>query len=165
MSTFSQRPRSRQSNVVVTELENEVLVYDLDRDQASCLNATAALVWKYADGATGIDEIAARMTTDLNAPVDARTVWYAVEQLGSKHLLEERIAVPPRYARMTRRDFLVKAGVVGAVVAIPVIVSLTAPMPAMAATCRANGVACTLDNQCCSGDCDNTGPNPTFVCI
>src|SRR6266498_1647763 len=49
MSASLSHPLARHANLVVTKLQNEVLLYDLDRDQASCLNETAALVWKFAD--------------------------------------------------------------------------------------------------------------------
>src|SRR6476620_10488047 len=98
MSASLSHPRARQANLVVTELQNEVLLYDLDTDQASCLNPTAALVWKFADGESSVDEIAARMTAELHSPVDARIVWYAVDQLGKKNLLRDKVTVPPQYA-------------------------------------------------------------------
>lgn len=140
MPASSLFPSARHRNLTVEELKNEILIYDIENHQASCLNPTATLVWKYADGKTGVPDIAARMSRDLESPVDARVVWYALEQLDKKHLLDNHVSIPLQYSRMTRRDFLVKAGVVGAAVAIPVIISLTAPTPAMAATCTG---ACT----------------------
>ena len=125
-------PAARREQLVVEHVQDEVLVYDLERDQASCLNTTAALVWKYADGKTSVSEIADKMSRDLGMLVDVRVVWYALEQLNKKHLLQDRVAIPAEYSRMSRRDFLVKAGIVGAAVAIPVIISLAAPTPAIA---------------------------------
>src|SRR4029078_13199081 len=122
-------------------------------NQANCLNPTAAAVWKHADGKSSVSEIAAKMSRDMGRRVDVGVVWYALEQLDKKHLLEERIQIPLQYSRLTRRDFWVKAGVVGAAVAIPVIISLTPPTPAMAATCT--GV-CTNTADCPSG-CTCTG--------
>jgi len=162
MSASLSHPHARQANLVVTELQNEVLLYDLDRDQASCLNATAALVWKFADGESSVDEIAARIAAELKSPVDARVVWYALDQLGKKDLLQERMTIPAQYTRMTRRDFLVKAGIAGAIVAIPVIISLTAPTPAMAATGACPTRACNVAADCCPGN--PTCPGPTFIC-
>ena len=40
------RPKSRTDNLVVQEMNDEVLVYDLDSNKAVCLNETAAIVWK-----------------------------------------------------------------------------------------------------------------------
>lgn len=152
MCTASLSPRARRERLVIQELGDEVLIYDLDRHQASCLNRTAALVWKYADGQREVSEIAAQMAQELGAPVDTRLVWYALKQLSRKHLLEERVAVPPPIQGWTRRDFL-KAGLVGTAVAAPVIVSMAAPTPAMAASCKVSGQPCTADSECCSGMC------------
>ena len=155
MPSRSLYPLARRTEVVVEELQDEILVYDLDRDQASCLNATAALVWKYADGKTSVSEMARRMASELKTPVDVRVIWYALDQLGKKNLLQEQVALPPEYSRMTRRDFLVKAGLVGAAVAIPVVLAMSAPHPAMAASCLATGQPCSVGSQCCSGTCTN----------
>ncbi len=141
-------PAARRDKLVVENLKNEVLIYDLERDQASCLNETAAAVWQYADGNTSVSAIAEKLAQKFGMPVDVGVVWYALDQLGKKNLLRERVAIPTQYNRMTRRDFLVKAGIVGAAVAIPVVIAMTAPTPAMANTCVGG---CTLDRDCPSG--------------
>jgi hypothetical protein len=38
-------PTRRRANIVVRELENEVLLYDLSLHKAWCLNQTSALVY------------------------------------------------------------------------------------------------------------------------
>lgn len=148
-------PAARRTRLVIEELEREVLLYDLDRDQASCLNPTAALVWKLADGATSVPEIARQMAARLDTPVEPRVVWYALDQLGKKNLLEAPLVLPLEYARMTRRDFLIKAGMVGAAVTIPVIISLAAPSAAMAATCT-SGCTCPGGPADCDVKCPGT---------
>lgn len=158
MPASSHFPSARHHNLTVEKLKNEILIYDRDSNQASCLNPTAALVWKYADGKTRVPDIAAKMSRELGSPVDVRVVWYALEQLDKKHLLAERISIPLQYSRMTRRDFLVKAGMVGAAVAIPVIISLSSPTPAMAASC---GQTCTVSANCVA-PCTNCSGN---VCV
>ncbi len=141
-------PTARRDKLVVENLKNEVLIYDLERDQANCLNETAALVWQYADGKTSVSGIADKLSQKFGMLVDVRVVWYALDQLGKKNLLQERVAIPYQYNRMTRRDFLVKAGIVGAAVAIPVVIAMTAPTPAMASTCVGG---CTVDTDCAVG--------------
>ena len=44
-TTRALMPRARQDELVVEELQDETLVYDLKRHKARCLNRTAALVW------------------------------------------------------------------------------------------------------------------------
>ena len=154
-------PLARRDQLIVESLKDEVLVYDLQRDQASCLNSTAALVWKYADGKTGVSEIADKMSRDLGMLVDVRVVWYALDQLNKKHLLQERVTIPAEYNRMSRRDFLMKAGIVGAAVAIPVVIALAAPSAAMAATCTGGCVVATD----CPGGALTTCTCPAGACV
>jgi hypothetical protein len=45
-TTRALMPRARRDELVVEELDDETLVYDLERHKARCLNHTAALVWR-----------------------------------------------------------------------------------------------------------------------
>ncbi len=49
---------------MLTELPDELLVYDPERHRAHCLNPSAALVFKHGDGETGAEEMA-RLLQDL----------------------------------------------------------------------------------------------------
>jgi hypothetical protein len=146
------QPLARKEGLVVKEVSGEVLVYDLDRDRAHCLNQTAALVWKYCDGHTSVARIAKSLEKDLHAPVDQKVVWYALLQLEKDHLLEQRIVPPAIIAGMNRRDMIRVLGL-AAVVAVPVVTSIVAPTPAQAATCLSSGAGCATSAQCCSGLC------------
>jgi len=48
---------ARQNGIVVQEMPDEVLVYDLDSNKAHCLNQSAALVWKSCDGTNTVGDI------------------------------------------------------------------------------------------------------------
>ncbi|HJZ82776.1 MAG TPA: PqqD family peptide modification chaperone [Pyrinomonadaceae bacterium] len=52
MKNVFRLPRARSENLVIRELDDETLVYDMERDEAHCLNQTAALVWQRCDGRT-----------------------------------------------------------------------------------------------------------------
>src|ERR1044071_4757712 len=93
----SSYPRARTDRLVIKELPNEVLVYDLERDRAHCLNTTAAIVWKACDGSTTPEEMAAQLLK-VNAVRGSLStarqeseslVWNALHQLRRGHLLEE----------------------------------------------------------------------------
>ena len=153
-------PKARQNKLVVQELADEVLVYDLERDKAHCLNQTAAMVWKQCDGNNDAAQIAGRVGAELQAPVDERLVWFALEQLGRDKLLEESIVPPAVLAGMTRRQMVRTLGL-AAVVAVPLITSIVAPTPAQAFSCIANGQACPGGSTtCCSQVCSGPG----FIC-
>jgi hypothetical protein len=146
-------PRKRIEGLVIQELPDEVLVYDRDRDKAHCLNQTAALVWKYCDGKTTVSNMTHRLEHDLSTEsVDEKVVWYALDQLGKDHLLEEMVVPPTLLGGMSRREMVRVLGV-AAVVAVPLVTSIIAPTPAQAATCLPSGSACTSNAQCCSNTC------------
>lgn len=144
-------PNARRDALVLQEVDDELVVQDTANNQVHLLNDTAAVIWKLCDGKTGVTEIAARATRALNAPVDTNLVWYTLEQLSKKNLLQAPVTRPSQMLGMTRRDFL-RAGLVGTAVVLPVIISIAAPSVASAASCIASGQACTPGvDICCNG--------------
>src|ERR1700716_498634 len=89
------KPIARKQGLVIQELPDEVLVYDLERDRAHCLNETAAFVWQRCDGRNSTAQIARTLGDRLNCEVDEKIVWLALDQLGRSHLLESQPATPP----------------------------------------------------------------------
>jgi len=150
--TQAAKPVARKKGLVIQELPDEVLVYDLDRDRAHCLNPTAAFVWQRCDGKTTTTQIARTLGQQFDCAVDEKLVWLALDQLGKNHLLDKQPAPPPVLMGMNRRA-MVRALGLAAVVAVPVVTSIIAPTPAQAATCLTTGQACTTGAQCCSGIC------------
>ncbi|MBW1688466.1 MAG: PqqD family protein, partial [Deltaproteobacteria bacterium] len=84
-----------------TELPDELLVYDLERHKAHCLNPTAALVFKHCDGRTSVKQIARTLGSELEFAADERLVWLSLERLGKANLLEARPAPAPLPTRAT----------------------------------------------------------------
>ena len=155
----SPNPRARKDGLIVQNLPDETLVYDLERDRAHCLNQTAAFVWRHCDGRANAKEIARALNHQTKQPVDEKLVWLAIDQLGRNHLLTETPALPPHVAGLNRREVMRALGLTAAV-AIPVVASIVAPMPVQAATCLGAGVGCTSPAQCCSGICDGVCIGP-----
>ncbi|MBI3989058.1 MAG: PqqD family peptide modification chaperone [candidate division NC10 bacterium] len=130
---------------MVQELPDEILVYDLTRHRAHCLNQTAALVWRHCDGQTTVAEMATLLQNELNIPADEAVVWLALDRLGKAHLLKERMT-PPTTARYSRREFVRRLALVGGFsVLVPAVSSVIAPTAAQAATCVVN---CTGQPNC-----------------
>ena len=158
-------PHARSDGLVITDLDEEILIYDKDRDKAHCLNPTAALVWKYSNGKRSVAEIARAMQNKLHSPVDEQIVWFALKQLEKDHLLQDQVTLPTQLAGVTRREFVKKMGVAAAAVTVPIVISLTAPQSAFAQSCLSQGVHCTTGSQCCQGCCCTAdGSGNTFVC-
>ena len=144
------KPLARKEGLVIQELPDEVLVYDLDRDRAHCLNQTAAFVWQHCDGRTSPVEIARSLGQKVNAPVDEKVVWFAIDQLGRNHLMASLPVPPQSVAGLNRREMVRVLGIAAAV-AVPVVASIVAPAPAEAATCVGSGGSCAGGQVCCAG--------------
>jgi hypothetical protein len=136
----SQFPMARKSGLVVQEMPDEVLVYDLNSNRAHCLNVTAAAVWKACDGKTSVEEIASNFGKGASEDL----VWLAIDQLSENDLLEKELR--SRFEGMSRRDVIKKVGM-ASMVAIPVIASLVAPQNALASS----SCNCVNNTQCITG--------------
>jgi len=157
-------PKCRQNDLVVQDLADEVLVYDLKKHKALCLNQTAAFVWQHADGETTVKQIAYLLQKKLRTPVDESVVWFALEQLAKDGLLENKVAAPLMFAGMNRRDLIRTLGK-SAAVALPLVMAITAPPAANAQSRLPNGSACNGDNrQCASGNCCRQSIGGPFFC-
>lgn len=147
-------PLMRTERLVVDELPDEMLVYDLDSHQAHCLNKTVALVWQNCDGRTSPAEIVKRLEDQLQAPCEDTHVWQALRQLEKIHLLKRAAqAPPPSLARVSRRQMVRTLGLAAAIAA-PLVTSIVAPTAAEAATCAPSGASCAL-KPCCAGSVCN----------
>jgi len=153
------KPQTRRG-LLIRELPDELVVYDSEHHRAHCLNRTAALVFRHADGTRTPAELARA----LGAGADATVVTLALEQLAAAGLLE---AAPspaegvPAAAGMSRREVARRVGIAAAIL-LPAVVSIVAPTPAeAAATCERTSCAGKTPGTPCSG----SGANPcTEVC-
>jgi hypothetical protein len=147
LSASNRKPLARSKELVVEELKDELLVYDLKSDHAHCLGVTAARVWRACDGNTSVEALAA--TLDL----DSDTVARSLDELAACDLLD---AGPELGAGWTRRELTVRVAKVGAAAAaVPLIVSVTAPSPAEAQTPTVEQCGGHLTHGC--GECVLSG--------
>jgi hypothetical protein len=157
---------AREEGLVVQEVSDEVLVYDLKRQKAHYLNKTAALIWNQCDGQKTVAEIATLLHQQTGMPVNEEMVWYGLDKLGQANLLDKRIT--PAVTGVTRRTLMRQLGQ-GALLAIPVIGSLVAPAAAQqASVVSIPGTSpgnCTNGPTFCAGLCCATGGNANKICI
>jgi hypothetical protein len=133
-------PVARTANIFITEVDNEVMIYDHERDACHCLNPIATKVYYYADGRNTVDDIATflEQELELSEDLDIRgLVWLALEELEKCHLLKEYLREPlPDVLEMSRRKVLGKTTKLAGAAAIgalfPMIQSIIAPKPAFA---------------------------------
>jgi hypothetical protein len=148
-------PRARREGLLVQELPDELLVYDLVRQKAHCLNRTAALVWNRCDGKTSVAQMVRLLEKETNTPVDPAVVWMAFDQLSKARLLKGHSRTWPGASTISRRELIRRAGTAAAI-ALPIVTSIVVPDAVQAATCTATGGPCTTSAQCCSGICNGT---------
>lgn len=155
-----QLPRARREQLVVQDLPDELLIYDLERHKAYCLNRTAALIWQSCDGRRTVEELARVLEKELDQPVNESLIWFGLDCLNRYRLLEEQVEPPIARERMTRRELARMLGFATAA-SVPFISSIVAPTAAQAATCGALGSRCVTNARCCSNLCINE----TCVCL
>ena len=156
-------PTARQERLVIQELPNEVLIYDLDRDKAHCLNQTAAFVWKQCDGHTTVAAALVRFEEEFGAGVDEAMIWLTLDQLEKFDLLQERVKRPDRMNRVSRRALMRSMGLAAAV-AVPLITSIALPTVQAFTSCAQNGESCFGNGNCCSNNCQATAGGGPGVC-
>jgi hypothetical protein len=149
-------PSTRHDELLVSELADETLIYDLQRHKAHCLNRTAAFVWQRCDGQTSVADIAAMLPAELGLPAEVDIVLLALERLEEVHLLREPLPSSRSATSISRRKLLAKLGVAGgAGLLLPVVTSILVPTPAMAASPMHTGeLGCAFDdtNSKCGQD-------------
>jgi coenzyme PQQ synthesis protein D (PqqD) len=135
------RPKARDEALVVERVDDELLIYDLERDKAHCLNETAALVFEHCDGERDAAELAQLLDTD------EETVRAAFVRLSDARLLEQRVP-PAANGQWSRRQALRKIGFAGAAagLGLPVVKSIVAPTQADAGSllCGTPGQPCSI---------------------
>ena len=87
--THQPLPKARKVQLITKEVAGEMLVYDLNTNEAHCLNPAAARVWAHCDGTTTVTEMARRLADEMQTPVTDEVVWLALEQLRKSRLLQE----------------------------------------------------------------------------
>lgn len=148
-------PTARRDSLIVKELPDETLVYDIECDKAHCLNATAALVWKNCDGLKTTAQLREVLEQEAGCPVPQEMVWLALHQLENFNLLTHA-EKPFQLPGMSRRSLVKRIGF--AALAVPVIISITAPPAQAQASGLPPGACCDNHNQCASNDCVQGGP-------
>jgi hypothetical protein len=140
----SLRPRARTNQLVTRYLEDELLVYDLERHKAYCLNRMAMQVFRHCDGETTIPDMARRIGDALGMPVNEQVIRLSLVRLEKAHLLDG--AVGPTILA-SRRDMFRTLGR-AAVAVIPLVTAVSVPTSAHAASGCRQGTHCNDDSEC-----------------
>ncbi len=149
-------PQARYKQLLVQDLEDEILVYDLRSHRAYCLNAMAARIWKACDGKTTVAAIAAQLASHHKGSIGLDVIHLGLYNLARSGLLDEWPSWLPAKGAVSRRDLLRELGKTAAVIA-PVVAALAVPNASQAATCPCPGIrsgdSCLGCVGCCGRRC------------
>ena len=129
------------------ELDGETLLYVEATHRAFCLNPAAARIWGAIDGVRDVGAIAQR------SAIAPELVATTLAEMGESGLLAEVPRLP--VVDLSRRR-VIRAGLV----AIPIILAITVPRAAEAASACTVGLPagppCSPSTHCCSGICNES---------
>jgi hypothetical protein len=142
------RPESRREQLLTQSVGNELVIYDERTHEAHRLSPTAARVWQLADGERELDQLAVGLRESIESvanaddvPIDDEAslelVRLALSELNRAGLLARALPDSAVLGEpISRRQMLTVTAAL-----LPVVASIVAPTPAMAATCQATAVA------------------------
>lgn len=127
-------------NIVVSDLGDEIVVYNPGNDMAHCLGKIGAVVFRACQQQVSEEQLA-RELTELGVSDPTAAIAESVLML-----YEARLALmAPPTKEFNRRKFLAAAG---AAAAVPVVMSVMAPKPANAASCQNCNIIGAGCNNC-----------------
>lgn len=168
--TYSYKPEFRKEGLVRTNVGNEIVIYDEERESAHVFDGKAAVVWRHCEGELTVDELAQLLAEEKSLPHEEALQFTvaSISDFWQAGLLKEK----PSEGH-DRREFLELAG---RVAAFSVVASVLVPRPASAmsivgpaccttfATAAFVGFCNNVDGCCCQGSDDLNGPDVVLVC-
>ncbi len=156
-------PQARNLDILVQDSPNEVLIYDLITDKVFALNTTLKIIYHACDGKTTVSEL-----KKSHALTD-EMIFLAIDELKKVDLLENSVNIPIHFKGTSRREVIKKIGLTS-MMAIPLIVGITAPTAAQSLSSCVN-VGRTLNGNfvndsvtgtpfCTTGSCLSVANTP-----
>lgn len=148
-------PRARTTDLLLQSTGDDLIVFDQQRQLAHTLNRTAALIFKHADGTRAVADLVAVLQAELNEVADEDLVRMALDRLRRADLLEHAETRSMDALRASRRRFVRKVGMVGALtLLLPMVETIVAPRTALAQsgdpTCASDSDS-GCESQCLTG--------------
>lgn len=150
--TLTNTPLARSEDLLIERVGDELVIYDLERKEAHCLKALAASVFDRCDGKGSLEQLAARVSSDLGEPVTESDVLEAIRQLEASALLAQPLVVRDGVSRREAVKRFAFAGAAGAIGG-PLITSILAPGTAWASGIPTGCTGCVSNSSCVSNHC------------
>lgn len=147
------KPKAKNENIVVQELEKEILIYNLETNKAFCLNDTSSMIYRLCNGKRTISEISQSLNKKTKQTTNEDLIWLALDQFKRNGLLENNNKFEIDFGGLNRRQMIKKAGL-ASMIALPLISSIVAPNSVAAQSGLTNQpvfAACSSTSQCASG--------------
>lgn len=170
---MSNYPKARTTNLIISELSDELLVYDLKTDKCHCLNKTAYLVWQNCNGKNHLQDIAAKFGENPPKEFSEKLMFLTLAKLEKANLLEGKNEYQKIISKISRREMM-QSLALSMTVALPLVASVVAPTSVSAQSCPPaqtctdlNSVTtCCSNNQMCLGGtcCDAPRACSTLCC-
>jgi hypothetical protein len=122
-------PAARTSDLIETEVDGELLVYDRRAQRIHHLNHSAAAIWRRCTAPQSLAALVTMAEHDVGAPISPALIQGVLTKLAEADLLAGRLPPALRQPAASRRALLRKAALAG-VATVPVVISLTAPASA-----------------------------------
>jgi hypothetical protein len=150
-------PKAKFDNLVIQELSDEILIYNLETNKAYSLNETSKLVWQNCDGKKDVSQIALVISKNLKQAVPDDLVWLALDSFKKEGLINFEGDVSSAFAGFNRREAVKRVGL-ASVVALPLIASIVAPTAINAQSGAGAPVcACVMKSDFDMNGCDPCG--------
>jgi hypothetical protein len=145
---------ARSEGLLIEQVGDETVVYDLESKEAHCLSALAARVFELCDGRLKLDGIAEAAGIELGRSVTTDEVVAAVEQLEERRLLDTPFLVMHE-GGISRRDAIRRG-----VFATALVTTIGVPVATAAATDQipTGCTGCGKNPDCISGHCCQSNP-------
>lgn len=151
-------PLVRTEELVVQNVGDEVLIYDLRTDKAHNLNSTLSIFWNHCDGKTEVSEVLQILRRKTKGRLDQDFISIGLKELSDSNLLDDNNENSAQ-ASLSRRELIQRYGT--SALALPVLISLVAPVSAQMGSCiPAGGLDCHLPPFCCPGNTCTAISNP-----
>ena len=79
---------------LIADLGQEMIVYDISREERHTLYPVAAFIFQLCDGKTTPQEMAARLQQEMNIRFAEQVTWIALEELEQSGLLRHKLDRP-----------------------------------------------------------------------
>jgi Coenzyme PQQ synthesis protein D (PqqD) len=127
--------KARRDQLLVEEVNDELVVFDLERRTVHLLNPVAAFVWRRCDGRTSVAQLASLLHAELGLPANDELILLALDELEKNHLLEEQGAASATTDSLSRRQMIRRlAAATGIGLMLPLVESLRPPAAEAAAS-------------------------------